>query len=166
MTDLINKIPTIIKMLTNPNWKYSIESGKNQTQKFIFAKEIDGETVVVESVFFRKRVVNKCIDKAPKIQQRNRQLVEDLQLEILSDLGECDMYLNLNHSDGNRIEGLTRHVEVKTCQGDDPRVLGLRRHKKAGPNYDGIYTVVLVPFDWTGRTIIYWRGINFTIERK
>ena len=164
-SDLIAKVPTVIKLLGNPNWNHTVVAGENQTSKFVFTKQTDDELEVVESIFFRKKVVNKCLNKAPLIAKRNAHLIEDLQLEILSDLGECDMYLSLNHKDGSRVIGKTKHVEVKSTIGEEIRILGLKRHKNGELN-DGIYTVISVPHDWTGKTDIYWRGINFTIQRK
>lgn len=165
-SDLITKIPTVIKLLGNPNWDHTVVAGENQTSKFVFTKVADdGETEVIESKYFKKSKVNKCLNKAPKIAKRNAEIIEDLQLEIISDLGECDMYLSLNHKDGSRVVGRTTHVEVKTTTQEEVRILGLKRHKNRDV-YDGIYTVILVPHDWAGRANIYWRGINFTIERK
>jgi hypothetical protein len=101
-------------------------------------------------------------------------LTDEFSMEVMDHNLISHTFLDLNHNktkDNKRIVGLAPHCCVYLYpgkEGDKPYIKGLRRHKKVtnGQLNNGIYTVLMVPHNWTGRCDAYWRGINFTIQRK
>lgn len=171
-SDLITKLAAIIGCIMNPAINTTkVAIGKGQRWKFVFTKETEEGTETFESKSMSRKNARNAERLAKVHAQRIADLTDEFAMEVMDHNLISHTFLNLNHKDGKRIVGLAPHCVVYTYpgkEGDKPFVKGLRRHKEVsdGQLNNGIYTVMMVPHNWTGRCDAYWRGINFTIQRK